>query len=362
MKLSTILFLLLFTFQLPAQIKLIEPIRESEPMTIHKARSLIGVQSFRNWGIEKLELQNIMNTQKGAGIRICICDTGRPNHNDLNGNISESKNFTSDADDFDEYGHSTHVAGIVHEIAPEARLYFAKVLDHNGSGTSPGVAAGIDWCIFRKANIINLSLGSPSPSAVIKKAIQDAAMFDIVVVAAAGNDGQSETENKMGYPARYNETIAIGSINDLLNTSYFSSSGDEGDVMAPGEKILSTWLNGNYIVLSGTSMATPFVSGVAALYLEKYGTIAGLEKVFETSATDMNPAGFDRYSFWGFVTPQRIFEKDTVETPPQDTIIEEPIPNPGDPLPFPSGWQWVFVGGAVIGIFILVYFSWKKQQ
>lgn len=358
MKKTYLLLLLFAPFILFAQddVKLIEPIVESPAMSPVKARSFSASVNFRNWGIQKLGLDTIMAGYTGKGQKVCICDTGKPDHYALIRQTRESKNFTSDDSVNDGNGHSTHVAGIITEIAPDAELYFAKVLSNSGSGSNTGVAQGIEWCIEQQADIINMSLGGSSPSPIIKRAIDKAVEDSIIIIAAAGNSGQSETDNRMGYPARYEETIAIGSINDRLRVSSFSSSGDEGDLVAPGERILSTWKNGNYIVLSGTSMATPFVAGTAALFLEKYGNIQGVESIFESKSTDMIPAGFDRYSFWGHINPTNLFSHEF--TNPPDTSIIEPEPGPKPPeIPTWIGKNWIavlivviFVGAVIYGI------------
>lgn len=359
------IFLILSLFLIPMilsaqdDVRLIEPIVESPAMSPVKAKAFSASVTFRNWGIQKLGLDTIMTGFTGEGQKVCICDTGKPDHYALIRQTRESKNFTSDASVDDGNGHSTHIAGIIAEIAPNAELYFAKVLSDAGSGSNAGVAQGIEWCIEQQADIINMSLGGSAPSTIIKRAIDLAIADSIVIIAAAGNSGQSETENRMGYPARYDETLAIGSINDRLRVSSFSSSGDEGDLVAPGERILSTWKDGNYIVLSGTSMATPFIAGTAALYLEKYNSIAGIESVFESRSTDMIPEGFDRFSFWGHVNPSTLFSIDSIVSPP-DTIIVDPDPDPEPPVVEVPSWiadNWVailaitlFVGSVIFGI------------
>lgn len=309
--------------QKEGEVRLIQPIIESPKMNERQAAIYSDETVFKNWGIQKLKLDSVMNNYTGKNVNVCICDTGKPDHIRLKNNIVESKNFTNDPTDEDGNGHSTHVAGIIVEIAPNVNLYFAKVLSNSGMGSNDGVAAGIQWCVNRGANFINMSLGGSMPSSTIKEMIDFATKEGVVIISAAGNEGQSKTENKMGYPARYDETVAIGSINDQLDVSIFSSSGDEGDIVAPGEKILSTYKNNTYRVLSGTSMATPFVTGVAALYYEKHQSNLAIERMLELGSTDMIPEGFDRYSFWGHVEPMELFE---FKTPPVDDppVSEEP--------------------------------------
>ena len=313
-------------------VQLIQPIVEQPNLNERQMKAMRNFNAFRNWGIQKIGIDSVMNKSTGKGIRVCIADTGKPVHRDLDENILFSKNFTTDETDIDGNGHSTHVSGIVKEIAPDASLIIAKVLTDAGSGSNATVAEGIEWCIYQGADVINLSLGSQSPSAVIKKAIDYAVSANVLVVAAAGNEGQSE-ENTMGYPALWEETLAVGSINQNLKVSSFSSSGVTGDLVAPGEKILSTWKTGNYAVLSGTSMAAPFVSGVAALYIDVNKNTEGIhqkiEALFEGQAQDMLPEGYDRYSFFGHITPT-IFSLDSIPDQGNETPVTSPPTKVGE--------------------------------
>ena len=349
-----ILFLLLFlsTF-LSGQndFELIRPIVESE--TMNERQALIYSESvvFRNWAIEKFQLDSIMKSYSGEGVKVCICDTGKPDHIKIKNNIKGSKNFTTDMNVNDGNGHSTHVAGIIVEIAPDVELYIAKVLSDAGFSSNEGVANGMKWCADQGANFINMSLGGSQPSSTIKDAIDYVTSKGVSIIAAAGNAGQSETKNTMGYPARYDEAIAVGSINEQLAVSVFSSSGEEGDLVAGGERILSTWKNNTFRVLSGTSMSTPFVSGVAALYYEKHQSNTAIERLLELGSKDMLPEGFDRYSFWGHVEPLILFD---FKTPP-----ETPVDNPKFKISF--GWQfWLFIG--VVAAAIIFFFVYHRRN
>lgn len=347
-----ILLLLLFSTVASAQINLIEPIVESSEMNLNQAKSFLNSQAFNNWGIKKLHLDSVMSSLAGDSVKVCICDTGEPSHPFLNAQIKGSSNFTTDPAVSDGHGHSTHVAGIVSEIAPKSELYFAKVLSDKGQGSSASVSNGIDWCISKGSNIINMSLGSPVSSPQIKASIDNAVNKGILVVAAAGNSGQSQDRNTMGYPARYEEALAIGSIKENLAVSQFSSSGEEGDIVAPGEKILSTWKDNKFIVLSGTSMAAPYVAGVAALHYQKYKTNEGVERLFEIGSTDIIPNGFDRISFWGYITPTDIFRDTLSNTDPPDE-------NPDSKNPIGT---WPLILGVVVVIIFISYTILKKKD
>jgi subtilisin family serine protease len=178
----------------------------------------------------------------------------------------------------DGLGHGTHVAGIIAAagvgggvigVAPMAKIMVVKVLGNDGSGTTGAVAQGIRYAAANGARIINLSLGGESPDPALVSAIEAAAAANVLVVAAAGNDGR-DIDSHPFYPAAIPapNLIAVASTDPNNGTaiSSFSNFGSlDVQVAAPGESILSTARTGGYVEMSGTSMATPMVSGVAAL-------------------------------------------------------------------------------------------------
>lgn len=232
-------------------------------------------------GIELIQAPKIWEQTKGKGITIAVLDTGCDStHPDLKVRIIGGKNFTGDdqgnPDVYKDYnGHGTHVAGTmaavqnnsgVVGVAPEANLLILKVLDKNGSGQYEWIINGINYAVEQKADIISMSLGGPEDVPELHEAIKKAVDNRILVVCAAGNegDGQDSTD-ELAYPGSYNEVISVGAINLERRSSEFTNSNNEVDLVAPGEEILSTYLNGKYAKLSGTSMATPHVSGALAL-------------------------------------------------------------------------------------------------
>jgi len=232
-------------------------------------------------GVELIAAPEIWEDSKGNGITIAILDTGCDvTHPDLSGRIIGGRNFTRDdqgqPDVYIDYnGHGTHVAGTIAAIlngtgvvgvAPEANLLIVKVLDKNGSGQYDWIIKGILYAVEQKVDIISMSLGGPTDVPELHQAIQNATANGILVVCAAGNEGDGQSDSdEFGYPGGYNEVISVGSINLQRRSSRFSNSNNEIDLVAPGEEILSTYLNGTYAKLSGTSMATPHVTGALAL-------------------------------------------------------------------------------------------------
>ncbi|MEH7353517.1 S8 family peptidase [Neobacillus drentensis] len=232
-------------------------------------------------GVEMIQAQELWEKTKGKGITIAILDTGcELTHIDLKDRIIGGRNFTKDdrgdQNNFRDYnGHGTHVAGTmaatanetgVTGVAPEANLLIVKVLNKKGSGQYEWIINGIYYAIEQKVDIISMSLGGPEDVPELHEAIKKAVANGILVVCAAGNegDGRDSTE-ELSFPAAYNEVISVGATSLNRKISDFSNSNREVDLVAPGENIVSTFLNGKYAKLTGTSMATPHVSGALAL-------------------------------------------------------------------------------------------------
>jgi major intracellular serine protease len=232
-------------------------------------------------GVEIIQAPAIWKETKGKGITVAVLDTGcDTDHPDLKDRIIGGYNFTSDDKGdplkFEDYnGHGTHVAGTIAAslnnsgvagVAPEANLLILKVLGKDGSGQYDWIIKAIRYATEQKVDIISMSLGGPTDEQELHDVIIEATKQNILVVCAAGNegDGQDSTD-ELGYPGCYNEVISVGAVDLERNSSDFTNSNNEVDLVAPGEKVTSTYLNGTYATLSGTSMATPHVSGALAL-------------------------------------------------------------------------------------------------
>lgn len=238
------------------------------------------------WGVDRINVDVVWPLTSSTfnatalGVKVAIMDTGiYLKHPDLQGNIKGQVNTISPTKSAnDDNGHGTHVAGTVAAIdndigvigvGPDISLYAVKVLDRNGSGWLSDLIEGLDWCINNNIQVINMSLGASSDNQSFHDAIIRAYEAGIVEVAAAGNNGA--TNGLVDYPARYPETIAVSAVGKNTNGSLyfasFSSSGPQVDLAAPGVNVNSTYNNGYYKSLSGTSMAAPHVSGVVALVI-----------------------------------------------------------------------------------------------
>lgn len=234
----------------------------------------------KQWGMVKIQAPEAWDiTQGSSAVKIAILDTGiDQNHEDLAAKIVANKNFTRSRTVDDRYGHGTHVAGIAAALTNNGKgvagvgfnssLMNGKVLGDNGLGQYSWVASGIIWAADNGAQIINLSLGGTSASDTLKSAVDYAWGKGSVLVAAAGN---SNTDAPL-YPAYYENSIAVAATDENDAKASFSNYGAWVDIAAPGVSIFSTMPNHknqigilNYGSLSGTSMSTPHVAGVAAL-------------------------------------------------------------------------------------------------
>ena len=230
------------------------------------------------WGQSLNGLLDVWRQTQGRDIKVAVLDTGiDTDHPDLKDAIIETKDFSGDGiEDVD--GHGTHTAGTVAAringaglvgVAPESQLLIGKVFTNNGDGNYDMLVNAIRWATDAGADIISMSLGGPATTPDLFQAIHYALINDRIVICAAGNEG-SFYQNNIGYPGRYGGVITIGAHDRNGNATGFSSRGGEIDFMAPGKEVWSTWLDGGYAKLDGTSMATPFVAGLAALILSKH--------------------------------------------------------------------------------------------
>ena len=220
----------------------------------------------------------------GKDVKIAIIDTGCDlDHKDLQANILLGRNFTSDDNNdinkYEDYnGHGTHVSGTVAGVknnigvigvAPDAQLIILKALNRYGEGTLQGIIDAINYAIELKVDIISMSLGTSIDVPELHDAIIDAVNNNILVVCAAGNEGdENASTDEYSYPGAYNEVISVGAVDLERSASRFTNSNKEVDLVAPGVNIVSTYIDGAYATLSGTSMATPHVAGALALLIE----------------------------------------------------------------------------------------------
>ncbi|HYH34172.1 MAG TPA: S8 family serine peptidase [Nocardioides sp.] len=244
--------------------------------------SIDATQSPATWGLDRIDQRNrplnnaYTYTSTGQGVTAYVIDTGiRAAHAEFGGRVGSGYTSINDGRGTDDCnGHGTHVAGTVggttYGVAKQVSLRPVRVLDCNGDGTTSGVIAGVDWVTSHHAAgspaVANMSLGGGASSA-LDTAVNNSIADGVTYAVAAGNES---TNACYGSPSRVASALTVGSTTSTDARSSFSNYGSCLDLFAPGSDITSAWYTGNTATntISGTSMATPHVAGVAALYLQ----------------------------------------------------------------------------------------------
>ncbi|MGH2408152.1 MAG: carboxypeptidase regulatory-like domain-containing protein [Candidatus Limnocylindrales bacterium] len=234
------------------------------------------------WGLAKIGAPGAWSMTHGSSsVVVAVLDSGvSTSQPDVAGKVVMSQNFSDSTTLDDIYGHGTHVAGIAAAatnngtggagVGYSVSIANVKVLGDNGTGLYSAVSSGIIWAADHGADVINMSLGGTASSSTLQSAIDYAWNKGVVVVAAAGNGATSAPF----YPAYYSNVIAVAATDNLDHLASFSDYGDWVDVAAPGVSIYST-VPGGYGYKSGTSMASPFVAGLAGLLFSRVSDTNG---------------------------------------------------------------------------------------
>lgn len=287
------------------------------------------------WGLQIIHANEVWSVSTGANVLVAVVDSGSGPNVDLSVNLLPGRSIirgrsVDGANDVDPNGHGTHVAGIIAAqanndigvagVAPDAKILPIRVLDSNGDGSEADVALAIRYAVELGARVINLSLGGIGQTEPLQSAIQYAVDKNVLVIAAAGNAGPNAATT---YPAGNDLTLAVTAIDQTMGSPTFTQRGDYIDVTAPGVGICSTIRTGSrvdasracanagepYITMSGTSMATAFVSGVAALIMSAKPTMTAMQvrEVIVATATDIGEIGRDTTFGAGLVNVYAIF-------------------------------------------------------
>ncbi|MFQ9515593.1 MAG: S8 family peptidase [Eubacterium sp.] len=296
---------------------------------MRKVRQMLGINNLHQRGI------------MGQGVTVAVLDSGISEHPDFDDRIIGFKDFVNNKNkNYDDEGHGTHVAGIIagngvlsggmfRGVAPRSNIVSIKVLDHKGIGKEDHVIDGIWWIIdngrYMDIKVVNISFGTFGHEGEQNKRLVEAVelLWDMgyVVVAAAGNNGPGI--NTISTPGDSKKVITVGALNDNIKmivngkiTMNYSGRGptseciQKPDVVAPANMIYSCcslWKkNYAYVTKSGTSMATPIVSGTLCLLLSQYPELSNVEckKIIKNTAIDMkmdkNRQG------WGRINPEKM--------------------------------------------------------
>lgn len=313
--------------EMAARFRRLPAVKYAEPNFIVQALYAPNDPGYpQQWGLPKVAAAEAWDVARDASAAtVAIVDTGvDPNHPDLRAGLvpgwnydTSSPYYNTDRTD-DDHGHGTHVAGIAAAVADNgvgvagisfnARIMPLKVLNSSGSGTSESVAYGIVWAADNGAQVINLSLGQSDYSQALEDAVNYAFDTGALIVAAAGNNGNDAPF----YPAALVNAMAVSATDASDQKASWSNYGTHISVAAPGQDIYSTYWSrsagSTYGTLSGTSMATPFVSGLAALSLAQNPgrTNAEVRAAIEQNTDDVMDPGWDVYTGYGRINARKV--------------------------------------------------------
>lgn len=302
--------------------------------------SAVPLSETADWSLDFLGIPDLWAKTRGAvngkPIVVCVLDTGcDANHQDLQGGaIIDSADFTKSMwGPADRNGHGTWCASMigaragndigVRGVAPECQILVAKVLGDSGAGSDASIFAGLDWAYRKGAQFFSLSLGGPAMSerlhSLFREVTQEKGRF---VFCAAGNDGGS-----VNFPARWDESIAVGACDKNGDLVKFSSRGSELDIIAPGVDMLAAAPGNRYATMSGTSMATPVACSVGVLAYAKHQQDGGnTDLTNQAEMLDHLRRTAVKKGQWGLLNPKQLF----AEHKPLP-----PVPSPA-PIPPPS--------------------------
>ncbi len=313
-----------------------EPIFTLPPVIVHQVMLSVDPLDLP-WHIADFQIDKELWGIKGDEI-IGLIDTGSSQTHiasgELVGQVIDAADFTNSRyGPYDAQGHGSHTAGIMvaknFGIAKNcAKLVSAKGLGDNGSGSDAQIVRAMKWCVDKGATLLNMSLGSPDPSPNINGFLREISQQGVLAICAAGNSG-----GPVEQPAAQPFVDAVTSINRMMQLSSFSSRGEEADCCAPGEEIRSLNRGGSYAVLSGTSMAAPWICAILAVKraMDKLAGKPPIKNAFESiewlsrSSKDLGKPGRDWDYGVGVPDPSKIVTAQPPQQPAPGVTIGAPI-------------------------------------
>lgn len=288
----------------------VEALKKNPNVDYIAGNDALSASGTVNWAADAVNASMAWSQSTGAGVKVAVLDTGAGPARDLT--ISGGYNFVGNNTYYaDDNGHGTMVAGIIAAVAnstigisgvaPSAEIYAVKILDKDGVGTVDRALGGIQWALDNGMNIISMSWSLNDVNRAVENALQAAYNSGILLVAAAGNTG--DVSEAIWCPASFDSVIAVSGIRKDYTRLLESCYGPKIELTAPGEKVYSTWLNNQLGSGTGTSMAAPFVSGVAALVWARNPSLTNIQvrNILDGTAADLGDAGRDIYYGYGLV-------------------------------------------------------------
>ena len=281
------------------------------------AVSAQAVSNAMSWGASYVQADKyaaFVRANTKRSIKVAVVDSGVSYHTKLSGRILTGKDYVdNDSNPSDRNGHGTHVAGVIVDCTPgiNVKILPVRVMNASGNGNPSAVGNGIRYAVNKGAKVINLSLGAYQHYKYIEQCITYAHNKGVTVVVAAGNEC---INTKYVCPAHMSAPIVVGAINANGKRAGFSNFGSSLDILAPGVNIRSCWLNGRYATASGTSMAAPHISAVAAMYrlMNPSANASRTQNLVRCYAWDLGPKGTDKYygrgvpRMAGAITPTKV--------------------------------------------------------
>ena len=251
----------------------------------------------------------------GSGVKVAILDTGvDTNHESLAGMKITEISLIKENGMYENLGHGTSIASVIAGqredflgLAPSSEILSIRVLNANGEGDSFTVAKGIIAAVDQGADLINLSLGGMRASVVMDNAIRYAKSNDVLLVSAVGNDGVQ----RVSYPARHNDVVAVASVDAKSRVSTFSNFGSEVDISAPGVGVITAWEENQFVHFSGTSIATAFVTGALASEISRSSSENKqlILNALYTNADETEKPGRDIWAGRGVINMRRLEQR-----------------------------------------------------
>jgi subtilisin len=296
------------------------------------------------WGVDRIDADVVQAAgNEGTGVKVAVIDSGVDgSHPDLIGQLAGGFDFVNnDSNPMDDNGHGTHVVGTIAAVdndlgvigvAPGVDIYALKVLDASGSGNFSNIIAALDWCVKNGIQVTNNSYGSSvDPGISVQNAFINSYTAGVLHIASAGNSGKANGRgDNVGFPAQYDSVVAVAATDSNDARAYFSSTGPDVEIAAPGVAILSTVPGGGYESWNGTSMASPHVAGVAALVMASNSGLSNVDvrERLVSTAEDLGVAGRDTWFGYGLVDAEKAAAK--IVDPVPDDPTDPPVDPPAD--------------------------------